>query len=260
MAAVVVTGGARGIGEAIVQAFVDGGDDVFSLDLVDAENPVAGATYLHADVMDPESVRTAFARIERVDALVNNAGIQRVGLIGELPYESWLAVIGTNLTGAFVCNSVAVPMMRKQGSGSIVHIASTGAFVGLPGRGAYCAAKAGLLGLTRVMAVELATEGIRVNAVAPGFTGTGLVYQALADGSLEEGWMMERVPMKRLAATAEIAAAVQFLAGEKASFVTGQCLVVDGGWTIQGINQAPDWLSSSAELDTAGAAPVASVE
>jgi len=97
-----------------------------------------------------------------------------------------------------------------------------------------------------VMAVELATEGIRVNAVAPGFTGTGLVYQGLADGSLEEGWMMERVPMKRLAATAEIASAVEFLVSEKSAFVTGQCLVVDGGWTIQGINRAPDWLDSSA--------------
>ena len=242
MATTVVTGGARGIGEAIVQALAQDGDTVFSLDLIDPENPVAGATYLHADVADPESVRRAFVQIERLDALVNNAGIQRVGLIGELPHEHWLAVIGTNLTGAFVCNSIAVPMMRKQRSGSIVHIASTGAFVGLPGRGAYCAAKAGLLGLTRVMAVEVATEGIRVNAVAPGFTRTGLVNQGLADGSLEEAWMIERVPMRRLATPAEIAAAVQFLTSEKASFITGQCLVVDGGWTIQGINQAPDWL------------------
>jgi 3-oxoacyl-[acyl-carrier protein] reductase len=245
VATVVVTGGARGIGEAIVQAFAQDGYDAFSLDLIDPEQPVAGATYLRANVADPESVRSAFADIERVDVLVNNAGIQRVGLIGQLAHEDWLSVVGTNLTGAFVCNSIAVPMMREQGSGSIVHIASTAAVVALPGRGAYSAAKAGLLALTRVMAVELATEGIRVNAVAPGFTRTGLVEQALADGSLEDGWMLERVPMGRLATPSEIAAVVHFLASDAATFVTGQCIVADGGWTIQGISQAPDWLASS---------------
>jgi NAD(P)-dependent dehydrogenase (short-subunit alcohol dehydrogenase family) len=157
--------------------------------------------------------------------------------------ETWQAVIDTNLTGAFLCAAAVIPIMRRQGSGSIVQIASTAAFVGLPGRGPYSAAKAGMLGLTRELAVELAPAGIRVNAVAPGFTRTGLVEQAIQDGSLNEQWMLERVPMGRLAQPDEIARVVRFLASDDASYITGQCVIVDGGWTVQGIQAAPDWLA-----------------
>jgi NAD(P)-dependent dehydrogenase (short-subunit alcohol dehydrogenase family) len=246
---VVVTGGARGIGAAICRAFAEQDGRVVSLDLLEPAEPLAGVRYAQANIAEPQSVRDAFAAIAaregRVDALVNNAGIQRVGLIGELSYEHWAAVIGTNLTGAFLCDSEAVPMMRRQGRGAIVHVASVAAFVGLPGRAPYTAAKAGLLGLTRVMAVELAPIGIRVNAVAPGFTRTGLVDQALRDGSLREEWMTDRVPMGRLATPEEIAQAVRFLAGDEAAFITGQVLTVDGGWSVQGIGAAPGWLQGS---------------
>ncbi len=162
--------------------------------------------------------------------------------VGEISYETWAAVIDTNITGAFLCDSQAAPVMRRQGNGSIVHIASVAAFNGLPGRAAYSVAKAGLLALTRVLAVELASAGVRVNAVAPGFTRTGLVNQALGDGSLQEKWMVERVPLGRLAEPDEIARVVRFLAGPDASFVTGQVIIADGGWTIQGIGAAPGWL------------------
>jgi len=243
---VVVTGGARGIGDAIGRSFLEQGAAVISLDLQDAAEPRAGVRYLRADVSDPASVRGAFEDISqregRVDVLVNNAGIQRVGLIGEMAYDMWTAVLDTNVTGAFLCDSEAVPLMRRQGSGTIIHIASAAAFNGLPGRAAYSVAKAGLLALTRVLAVELALAGVRVNAVAPGFTRTGLVNQALDDGSLQEDWMVERVPMGRLAEPDEIARVVRFLAGPDASFVTGQVIVADGGWTIQGIGAAPGWL------------------
>jgi NAD(P)-dependent dehydrogenase (short-subunit alcohol dehydrogenase family) len=245
---VVVTGGARGIGEAICGAFLEVGARVVALDLLAPSEPLEGARYLQANIADPQSVADAFADIaireQRVDVLVNNAGIQRVGLIGDLPPEKWSEVIGTNLTGAFLCDSQAVPIMRGQGSGSIIHVASVAAFNGLPGRAAYTAAKAGLLGLTRVMAVELASVGVRVNAVAPGFTRTGLVEQALRDGSLQEDWMVERVPMGRLAEPREIAQVVRYLASDEASFVTGQVIVVDGGWMIQGIGTAPGWLQA----------------
>jgi 3-oxoacyl-[acyl-carrier protein] reductase len=241
---VVVTGGARGIGDAIVGAFREAGDDVVSLDLIKCEQPREGCRYVQCDITVPESVDTAFALLERVDVLVNNAGIQRIGLIGELAYEDWQAVVGTHLSGSFLCNSQAVPRMRAQGSGAVVHVASTAAFVGLPGRASYSAAKAGLGALTRVMAVELAPLGIRVNAVAPGFTRTQLVQQAIDDGSLQEDWMLARVPMGRLARPEEIANVVRFLASDEASYVTGQVLVADGGWTVQGIGAAPSWLDS----------------
>jgi NAD(P)-dependent dehydrogenase (short-subunit alcohol dehydrogenase family) len=241
---VVVTGGARGIGDAIVAAFLEEGAEAVSLDLAECAEPRPGCRYLGCDITDPASVHDAFQQVERVDVLVNNAGIQRVGLIGELSYEHWQAVVATHLTGAFLCYSEAVPRMRALGSGAIVHVASTAAFVGLPGRGPYSAAKAGLAALTRVMAVELAQAGIRVNAVAPGFTRTPLVQQALDDGSLREDWMLERVPIGRLAEPAEIALAVRFLGSEDASYVTGHVLVADGGWTVQGIGAAPGWLGS----------------
>ncbi len=241
----VVTGGARGIGDAIIRALIEAGATVVSLDKMEPEQARPGVRYLDADVSDAASVGAAFAAIERVDVLVNNAGIQRVGLIGRLSFEDWQAVIGTHLTGFFLCASQAVPRMIRQGQGgAIVSIASTAGFVGIPGRGPYCAAKAGIMGLTRTLALEVATVGIRVNAVAPGYTRTKLIDQALKDGSLREDWMVERVPMKRLGTPEEIARVVRFLASDEAAYITGQVITADGGWTVQGQSHAPDWLTT----------------
>jgi NAD(P)-dependent dehydrogenase (short-subunit alcohol dehydrogenase family) len=245
----VVTGAARGIGDAIARALVEAGTRVVSLDTLEPAEPRRGVRYVVADVSGPESVAEAFADVDhvegRLDVLVNNAGIQRVGLTGQLSFEDWSAVIGTHLTGNFLCSSEAVRRMRERGTrGTIVSIASTAAIVGIPGRGPYCAAKAGILGLTRALAVEVAPAGIRVNAVAPGFTRTQLIQQALDDGSQQEDWMLQRVPLGRLATPEEIAGVVLFLASDEAAYVTGQVVIADGGWTVQGLLHTPDWLTA----------------
>jgi NAD(P)-dependent dehydrogenase (short-subunit alcohol dehydrogenase family) len=246
-----VTGGARGIGDAIVQALLGAGAKVYSLDLAAPAVSRTGVVDLEADVSDPASVAAAFRAIDEagdgIDTVVHNAGIQRSGLCGQMSFADWSAVLNTHLNGMFLCASEAIPRMIAQGrGGSIVGIASTAAFVGLPGRGPYTAAKAGIVGLARCLAVETAPHRIRVNAVAPGFTRTAIIEDAVANGSLREDWMVERVPMGRLAAPAEIANAVKYLASDDASYVTGQTLVVDGGWISQGMHHSPDWLRQAA--------------
>jgi len=244
----VVTGAARGIGEAIALQFRDEGAAVFSIDLGEPETRHAGVHYLTGDVSDEGSVAAAFEAVDReagrVDVLINNAGIQRVALIHKMDPAAWHAVVNTNLTGMFLCAAEAIKRMRPQRKGAIVSIASAVGLIGTPGRGPYSAAKAGIMSLTRTLALENATASIRVNAVAPGFTRTKLVEQALRDGSIKEDWQLERVPMKRLADPREIADPVLYLASDKASYVTGQTLVVDGGWTVQGVNHVPDWLDA----------------
>lgn len=249
---VVVTGGAKGIGEAVVDLFSQKGWNVVVFDRDErtlSEQPKReSVTNIALDVSDAVAVKRAFGSLRMMDcsyfALINNAGIQKVASINEMSTEAWESVIGTNLTGAFICASEAIRSIRMQGiRGSVVNVASVAAFLGLPGRVPYCSAKAGLLGLTRSLSVEVAGDDIRVNAVAPGFTRTDLIAQGLEDGSLREDWMLERIPMRRLAKPFEIAEAVYFLASDVASYITGQCLIVDGGWSVQGINNRPEWLA-----------------
>ena len=240
---VVVTGAASGIGAAVAAKFRQAGELVVGFDLADPAQPLPGVRYARVDVGDADEVAAGFAELERVDVLVNNAGIQRVGLVGRQPLDEWRAVLATNLNGPYHCSAEAVRRMPE--GGAIVSIASTAAFVGMPGRAAYSTAKAGILAMSRVMAVELAPRRVKVNAVCPGFTRTAFVQQGIDDGSLDFDWMMRRVPFKRMAEPEEIADAVCFLASERAAYVTGQSLVVDGGWTIQGIDEAPDWLAGS---------------
>ena len=244
----VVTGAARGIGEAVALRLRDAGARVFSIDLGAPETPQDGIRYLGGSVADPADVAAAFAVVDaeagRLDVLVNNAGIQRVGLGHRMDFADWNAVIATHLNGAFLCAAEAIRRMRPQRKGAVVSIASVAGLLGIPGRGPYSAAKAGIISLTQVLATENATANIRVNAVAPGFTRTKLVEQAIRDGSIREEWQLERVPMKRLAEPAEIADAVIYLASDRASYITGQTLVVDGGWAVQGVNHVPDWLDA----------------
>jgi 3-oxoacyl-[acyl-carrier protein] reductase len=243
-----VTGAARGIGEAIAVGLRDEGAAVFSLDLSEPETRHDGIRYLEGDVTDQASVAAAFAAMDeesdRLDVLVNNAGIQRVGLGHKMDFADWNAVVAIHLNGMFLCSAEAIRRMRPRRKGAIVSIASVAGVTGIPGRGPYSAAKAGIMSLTRVLALENATADIRVNAVAPGYTRTKIVEQALLDGSIREEWQRERIPMYRLADPREIADAVIYLASDKASYITGQTLVVDGGWSVQGVHRVPDWLDA----------------
>lgn len=242
-----ITGAARGIGDAIALRLLEEGVRVFSLDLNPPDDPRDGVTYLTADVANPDSVAVAFAGIDReagqIDILINNAGVQRVALAENMTPEDWHLVLNTHLTGMHLCCAQAIRRMRARGrGGAIVSIASAAGIIGIPGRGPYSAAKAGIEGLTRVYATETAAANIRVNAVAPGSTRTKLIEQGLKDGSIRGDWQVERIPMGRLAEPHEIADPVVFLVSDRASYITGQTLVVDGGWTVQGMVHIADWL------------------
>lgn len=238
-----VTGGARGIGQAVARELADHGARVVVADLV---APEAGATgdYVKADIADAPDVQRLVDGVVKshgqLDILVNNAGIRRNGPTESMAVEDWAAVLGVNLTAAYLCSAaLARHVFGRGASAAIVNIASAAAEVGLPGRAAYCASKAGLVGLTRALAVEWADRGIRVNAVGPGFTRTHMYDWAIQQGVVDEVSMMRRVPMDRVAEPQEIARAVRFLASDDASYITGQALYVDGGWLAMGIERTP---------------------
>jgi 3-oxoacyl-[acyl-carrier protein] reductase len=211
--------------------------------------PLERTRYVACDITDRAAVDALFASIDAeeggVDILVNNAGIQRVGLTETFDPTTWDQVLQTHVTGMFHCSAKAITSMRARGGGAIVSIASVAGLIALPGRGPYSAAKAAMMSLTRVMAVEVADQGIRVNAVAPGMTRTALIDQGIADGSIRLEVMHGEIPMGRLATPDEIAGTVLFLASDDAAYITGQTLVVDGGWSILGIHDRPDWLANA---------------
>jgi 3-oxoacyl-[acyl-carrier protein] reductase len=230
----VVTGGERGIGWAIASRLDGEGWHVVAAGLDPGETPGTDVEFRPMDVRDRpgvEATLTAVARERgRLDLLVNNAGIQRHARTEEMTWEDWSAVIDVNLNGVFNCLQVAGRIMLEAGQGSIVNIASIAAARGAAGRAPYCTAKAGVVGLTRVAAVEWASRGVRVNAVGPGFVDTGVLHHGVTDTRLDLDEILGRIPTERLANPDEIAAMVSFLASPAAAYVTGQVLYVDGGF------------------------------
>ena len=242
---VIVTGGGRGIGQATARAFAAEGADVLVLGrtVADLEDTVAQITadggqawLLPCDVTDEAQVDGAAARAAarwgRIDVLVNNAGIDDDTPFLEIDRSRWRDVIDTNLTGVFLMSQAVAREMAKAGRGVILHTASIDASGGDGPYAAYNASKAGLLGLNRTLALELAAHGIRSNCVSPGFTHTVMTERAVGPKLLEYlNGSFARVPMKRLVKPDEIAQAFLFLASDQASAITGIDLRVDGGLT-----------------------------
>jgi len=185
-----------------------------------------------ADVSTPEGAEelTGYAvkQLGRLDILVNNAGITRDGLALRMTESDWDAVLDTNLKGAFLCSKQALRPMLRQRWGRIVNVSSVAGLVGNPGQANYSAAKAGLIGLTRALAREVASRNVTVNAVAPGY-----IPSAIWDDVAEEAKaaVLAQIPMGRTGTPQEVASAIAFLASEEASYITGQVLAIDGGMT-----------------------------
>lgn len=237
---VAVTGGSRGIGRAVCRAFAGPGTRVYfnytrpgdAVGETEALVAEAGGQGfgVPADVRDEVAVGAFFQRLldetGRIDVLVNNAGVSRDGLLVRMGQEQWDAVVDTNLKGAFLCSRAAVRPMMRQRSGRIIHMTSVVGASGNPGQANYVAAKAGLIGLTKAMARELAPRGITVNAVAPGFVETDMT-RSLPDKTRKA--IVGQIPMGRAGNAEEVAALVAFLASEAAAYITGQVLHINGG-------------------------------
>ena len=250
-----VTGSTSGIGLGIARALAEAGSDVVlnglgvaseiarTKDRISADCDVK-VSYSPADMTKPAAIRemieTTLAEHGRLDVLVNNAGIQYVAPLDQFPVEKWDAILSINLSSAFHTMRSVLPAMRKNKFGRIINIASAHGLVASPFKAAYVAAKHGVVGLTKVAALETAEQGITCNAICPGYVYTPLVEAQIDDQAKAHGISREQVihdvllaqqPNKRFATVEELGALTVFLAGDAAASITGIALPVDGGWT-----------------------------
>ena len=240
-----VTGAARGIGLATARRFLADGWRVALLD-IEGEllaQAVAGLAKaddtlaLHCDVSDAKAVAAAIEQIAkrfgRLDALVNNAGVAVFTPLLETSDADWNRILAVNLTGPFICTKAAAPLMREHGGGAVVNITSISAVRASTLRSAYGTSKAGLAHLTKQLAVELASLGIRVNGVAPGPVDTAMA-KAVHTAEIRADYH-DAIPLNRYGLEEELAEAIFFLSSDRASYITGQILAVDGGFDAAGI-------------------------
>ena len=234
-----ITGASQGIGKACALELARAGADVVlasrnleRLEKVADEVRAVGpeALVVSLDLANPATIKPAFARAQekfsKIDILVNNAGITRDGLVLRMKRADWQEVLDTNLTGAYLCIQAALAGMVKRRYGRIVNITSVVGQSGNPGQANYASSKAGLIGLTKAVAAEVAKRNITVNAVAPGFIATAMTEKIPEEA---QGKIMVRVPIGRMGTDLEVAHAVRFLASDDAAYITGHVLNVNGG-------------------------------
>ena len=235
-----ITGSARGIGKAIARHFAHAGADLALTDVLEADlaetarelQSESGRKVIHhvLDVTDPTGaasfVQRAVDELGGLSILINNAGITRDALLMRMSLTDWERVLSVNLTGTFVCTQAAIKPMMKARYGKIVNIASVVGVMGNAGQANYSASKAGMIGLTKSVAKELAGRGIRANAVAPGFIETDMTHQLTPE--VKEAYL-QAIPLKYLGSPNDIAQVCAFLASPASDYISGQVLVVDGG-------------------------------
>ncbi|KEF39846.1 3-oxoacyl-(acyl-carrier-protein) reductase [Schinkia azotoformans MEV2011] len=238
-----VTGASRGIGREIAIELAEAGAKVAvnysgseakANEVVDQIKAAGGEAFaIQANVSNTESVeamvKEVISQFGALDILVNNAGITRDNLLMRMKEEEWDAVINTNLKGVFICTKAVTRQMMKQRKGRIINIASIVGVCGNPGQANYVAAKAGVIGLTKTTAKELASRNITVNAIAPGFITTDMTDELPEDIKNE---MLKQIPLAKFGSPSDIANVVRFLAADESSYITGQTIHVDGGMVM----------------------------
>lgn len=242
----VVTGSSSGIGEAIADRLGATYDVIVNSRSADRAQEVAdrlsasGGTFhpVAADVSRPDGVADLFAAVDRLGdslaVLVNNAGIGLVGASEEFTLDNWQRVMDLNLTASFLCAQAAAQRMLPQRSGVIVNVASIAGKTALPKRAAYTASKHGLVGLTKALGAEWASRNVRVVGVSPAFIDTPLIRTARASGGFAEQAILDRTPLGRIGEAGEVADVVDFLCSDRAGYVTGTTVDIDGGWLADG--------------------------
>jgi 3-oxoacyl-[acyl-carrier protein] reductase len=235
----IITGAGRNIGREIALCFAKEGAIVVIADVLDQdgekvvkeiESLGSQGFFFHTDVTDPENTenlaKSVVEKFGRIDILVNNAGITKDNLLIRMKDDEWNRVISINLTGTFYCSRAVVKTMISQRSGKIINISSVVGLMGNAGQSNYSASKAGIIGMTKSLAKELASRNILVNAVAPGFVQTDMTEKLTEE---QKKKLFDQIPLKRVAKPEEIAKVVKFLASSDADYITGQVISIDGG-------------------------------